>query len=233
MRVRLSLYILFTSFCLNTSLNAQSSAERAVTIRKQMDEREIINIQNGWGQLTGLRNNVTATFERFSGFLSTATVASDLYRSTEALDDNECVPDLITDDSMMMPSGCDDESMCSQCYERPISRINTVRKSLARLSCMKMNTKSFTDAAVAFGDNVAGLHGVTGLAWQSERTGIQEAYKNFGKSYDKKYVELIDSLQTGLKEVNKCESQYGIRDWYQKAGFMYFEMMKEKYKRTD
>lgn len=30
-----------------------------------------------------------------------------------------------------------------------------------------------------------------------------------------------------------CEREFGMTDWYQRFGFMYFEFMNDKYKRTD
>ncbi len=141
----------------------------------------------------------------------------------------------------MMPSSCyykkdgseDESSGCSDCYEKANSRLNNVRKNLARMTCIKMNTKNYTDSAIAFGDNVSGIHGAMGLAWQNERKGIKAAYEKFKKTYDGKYVEMMESLEIALKEINGCEAQFGMKDWYQKAGFIYFELMKEKYRRTD
>jgi hypothetical protein len=150
-----------------------------------------------------------------------------------ALDNNECVPDLTTDASAMMPSGCDEEDACSDCYEKAISRMNNVRKNLARMSCLRINTKKYVESAIAFGDNVSCIHGAMGLAWQNERKGIKAGYEKFKKTYDTKYIEMMESLETGLKEINRCEAEFGMKDWYQKAGFIYFEMMKERYKRTD
>jgi hypothetical protein len=34
-------------------------------------------------------------------------------------------------------------------------------------------------------------------------------------------------------EFNTCENQYGTADWFAKSGFIYFEFMKERYKRND
>ncbi len=133
----------------------------------------------------------------------------------------------------MMPTGCDEEEACSACYEKGVTRLNHIRKTLARMACLRINTKTYVESAIAFGDDVSGIHGAMGLIWQKEKIGIKQSYEKFKKTYDKKYVEMMQSLETSLKDINECEAQFGLKDWYQKAGFMYLEIMKEKYKRTD
>lgn len=199
----------------------------------QMGEAEIKGIQDHWGRLGEIGEGLGKLGEGFGKMLEGAKDAKDLYDAAKALDQNECVPDFTTDASEMMPSGCDDEAACSECYEKAVSRLDNVRKNLARMSCLRVNTKNYVDSAIAFGDDVSGIHGAMGLAWQNERKGIKASEAKFKKTYDSKYVEMMESLQTALKEIDGCEAQFGMRDWYQKAGFIYFELMKEKYKRTD
>ncbi|HKZ65482.1 MAG TPA: hypothetical protein VJ111_03965 [Chitinophagaceae bacterium] len=189
------------------------------------------------GNMPGVSESLSKALGELGGYLGKGAEiggsASDLYNAMQALDNNECVPDFSTDASAMMPTGCMDNEGCKSCYERALDRLTTVRRSLARMSCINSNTKSFTESAIAFGDDVSSIHGITGLAWQYERKGIKDTYEKFKKTYDRKYAELMQSLQKSLQQISECETQYGIRDWYQKFGFMYFEMMKEKYKRTD
>jgi hypothetical protein len=200
---------------------------------RQLDVNELQDMLENIQNIEGMPEHISDALGQFGDFLETAGTAIDLYNASQALDNNECVPDFNTDASAMMPTGCADDGACQSCYQSAISRMNTVRKSLGRLSCINSNTKAFVEAAIAFGDNVSGIHGVMGLAWQHERQGIRDTYENFKRTYDRKYTDLMNSLQTALQEINRCEAQYGIRDWYQKFGFIYFEMMKEKYKRTE
>lgn len=225
--LKFSLTLLIFSFS-----NYVGWAQTADMIR-QMGERDINNIEVNENVRNNRMNGVNAGLGTLFEVIKAAESANDLYNDMNALDNNECVPDFETSAADMMPTGCIDNEECAPCYERAISRISTVRKSLARMSCINMNTKKFTESAIAFGDDVSGIHGVTGLAWHAERKGIQNAYDNFKKTYDKKYIDLMASLQTGLREIDECEKKFGMKDWYQKAGFMYMEMMKEKYKRTD
>jgi hypothetical protein len=213
-------------FCsLHTTINAQET--------KQMSEAEIEGLREGTNNLDLAQKGGLELLELLGNILKAVNSAGELYDAMTALDNNECVPDLTTDASAMMPSGCDEEGACNACYEKAVTSLNHVRKNLARMSCLRINTKTYVESAIAFGDDVSGIHGAMGLAWQNERKGIQAGYEKFKKTYDTKYIEMMQSLEAGLKEINRCEAQFGMKDWYQKAGFIYFEMMKERYKRTD
>lgn len=190
-------------------------------------------LENALGDMEGFEEGVGPAIEAFENVMEGVESGVEFYNAMQALDNNECVPDFTTPAEAMMPTGCADDGGCGSCYQESISRMNTVRKSLSRMSCIYHNTKRFTDAAISFGDNVSGIHGVMGLAWQHERRGIEQSLINFEKTYDKKYKELMESLQIALNGISRCEAQYGMENWYQRFGFMYFEMMKEKYKRTN
>ena len=213
-------------FCnLHTVVNAQET--------DPMSEAEIGALREETNNLDLGQKGALELLEHFGNIMKAVNSAGELYDAMKALDNNECVPDLTTDAGAMMPSGCDDEAACNACYEKAVTNLNHVRKNLARMSCLRVNTKTYVESAIAFGDDVSGIHGAMGLAWQNEKVGIKASYEKFKKTYDTKYIEMMESLETALKEINQCEAEFGLKDWYQKAGFIYFEMMKERYKRTD
>jgi hypothetical protein len=185
------------------------------------------------GEMEGFEEGVGPAFQAFGNVMGGIRSGLEFYNSMQTLDNNECVPDFTTPAEAMMPTGCDNNSSCSNCYQESISRLNTVRKSLSRMTCIYNNTKRFTDASISFGDNVSGIHGMMGLAWQNERRGIEQSLIKFEKTYDNKYKDLMESLQKALNGISRCEAEFGMENWYQRFGFMYFEMMKEKYKRTN
>ena len=170
---------------------------------------------------------------QFFGWIDHYNTVAELYNGMQALDNNECVPDLSTPAEALMPTGCEDEDACAGCYEESVRRLNVTRKGLARMRCIYNNTKRFTDAALSFGDDVSSIHGASGLAWQGQRRGIEKSWQEFEKAYDRKYTDFIMSMDEALKGINECENQFGMRDWYQRFGILYLEMMKEKYKRTE
>ncbi len=155
------------------------------------------------------------------------------WNTIQNFDPNECSPDFSASTAAMMPSTCVGNQACSECYERAVGELNFIRAQLGRLSCIYSNTKNFNESALAFGDNMSGIHAVTGAAWQSARGEVVGQFNSFKRTYDNKYRDMMGSLQRALQSIGTCEMQYGLPDWYQRFGFIYFEFMKDKYKRVD
>jgi hypothetical protein len=149
------------------------------------------------------------------------------------LSNQECVPDFSQDLSADITVSCNGEPTCENCFVKSFEKLNFYRRQLARLRCIYNNTKTYKDAAVAFGDNTSGIHAMAGIAWQKERANIMNTYKNMQKTYDTKSAEFLEGLQATLRELNTCMYIAGENNWYTKSGFIYFEFMQERYKRTD
>lgn len=122
---------------------------------------------------------------------------------------------------------------CAQCFQQARAGFNEVRYKFIKLAIIYRCTKSFADKSIAFGDDVSSVHGVSGLAWQAEKRKIEESVERLKKSYDDKYLELLQRLRESMIDIAECEEQFGERDWYDRFGFMFYEFMKEKYRRTD
>ena len=212
---------------------AQSPTDGMVDAINQMGDDEIQNIQDHMDQLENIDQTIAEGIGHQHTAVNIANSARDLYNASLALDNNECIPDLSVDASHMMPTSCQDNGACQTCYTGAYHQLTFIRRQLARLRCIYINTRTFNQSAIAFGDNTSGIHAVTGLSWQSARAGIVEEYNHFKQTYDNKYEGMMGTLQQALMDISHCEDQYGQRDWYQRFGFIYFEMMKEKYKRTD
>ncbi|HKJ18902.1 MAG TPA: hypothetical protein VJ984_16230 [Xanthomonadales bacterium] len=132
-----------------------------------------------------------------------------------------------------LPTFCEGEEGCLACYQDAHNSFNHVRGVLEQLRVVYKCTKDFTNDAIAFGDNVSGLHAVSGLAWQDARNEIQQSVKQLGKTYDKKHMEFIGNLENALLKMDACEYEYGLEDWYDRFGFFYLEFMNDKYRRID
>jgi hypothetical protein len=154
----------------------------------------------------------------------------DLYDSYVGLGD--CINSVPPPGMPRMPSFCETEE-CGSCFMSARADFNTNRYSFERLKTIYQCTKTFTDAAISFGDNVSGVHGVSGLAWQAERRKIEKSIKDLQKAYDDKYRELLESQKRALMKLNDCEAEHGIPDWYDRFGYMYYEFSAMHYKRSD
>jgi hypothetical protein len=200
---------------------------------EQNGEAEIRRMQEQWETYQGQIDALNSSISLLNDLVSAAQSGTDLFNAMQTLDNGECVPDFNLGAGALMPSSCSSREGCEDCYMDAKQRLKRVRKGMARMRCIYMNTRNFRDKALSFGDNVAGLHGAMGLVWQGQRRGIEKSYATFEASYDRKYSEFIGSLHEALLAINTCENRFGTRDWYQKFGFMFEEIMKEKYKRTD
>ena len=211
----------------------QSSTDGTVEAINQMGEDEVQNIQDHTEELTNMGEELSGAMESLNQYLQIAQSAHELYDAARALDNNECQPDFSTSAQAMMPTHCEPGSGCYTCYESAVNELAFVRRTLGRLWCIYSNTKNFNERAIAFGDNTSGVHAVNGLAWQYAKAEIVQAYDHFKQTYDAKYTGLMTTLNKALNDISHCEDQYGQPDWYQRFGFIYFEFMKEKYKRND
>lgn len=203
--------------------------DQATEANNDHDENEMDNQESEGDD----QDNIDQGLSDLNEYLSTLRVIREAYEGMQNFSPSECAPDFATGGGAMMPSTCDGNAACSQCFNGAVSELNFVRRILGRLQCIYNNTKNFTQSAIAFGDNVSGIHGVTGLAWQNARGGIVDSYNHFKQTYDQKYAGLMASLQRALMTIDNCERQFGLTDWYQRFGFIYFEFMKDKYKRND
>ena len=155
------------------------------------------------------------------------------YNTLTNFNPNSCAPDFGASPGAMMPSTCGTDGGCNDCYRDAVGELNFIRRQLGRLSCIYANTVRFNEAAKSFGDNVSGVHAINGLAWQRAKAEIEAGLASFKQTYDRKYTDMMGALERALQNIGRCESQYGLPDWYQRFGFMYFEFMKDKYKRDN
>ncbi|MBT8185927.1 MAG: hypothetical protein KJN76_13875, partial [Eudoraea sp.] len=128
-------------------------------------------------------------------------------------------------------SGANDEA-CN-CLDRAYIELDKRRLNLERLRIIYSHSMKKIKAGIAFGDNVSGVHGVSGLAWQSQKMIIlKESIPTLNKAYDDKYAEMIEALEENLLEIDRCEKLLGYENWYNHAGFIYYQFMADKYKRN-
>ena len=225
------LLLFFSGLLFCFMINAQEPDQNEPVIQGNEDQHEG-NEDRRDGEAED-RENIDGALDDLQNYHNTLNDIRDAYNGMRNFSPGECAPDFSTGGAAMMPSTCNGNSACGQCFERAAGELSFIRRQLARLSCIYNNTKNFTNSAIAFGDNVSGIHAVTGLAWQNARGEIVASFDHFKGTYDRKYVDMINALQRALMGIDACERQYGLTDWYQRFGFIYFEFMKDKYKRAD
>ena len=195
-------------------------------------------IQHGAGEIFGDNGVVSGAsiisnpMEHLNDFQESRDAAKDFFDSFNTLSSAECSPDF-SNTNVGMEATCQENEACYTCYESAKTKMDFFRRQLGRLNCIYTNTTTFSKNAIAFGDNTSGVHAMAGLAWQKQKSTINKSLEKLKVTYDTKYIEFIDGLKDALKEFNECELKFGSKDWFDKSGFIYFEFMKERYKRKD
>lgn len=195
----------------------------------QYGETEVANMQQEAAMHGNINGHISEGLGHLNTFFGIYKSAKELYDALQALSQAECIPDLSVGSGNMMPSGCKEGDECYTCYKVAVDELNFVRRILARMSCIYNNTTNFAEKAIAFGDNVSGIHAALGLGWQYHRQGIEESVEHLKGTYQQKYREYMKTLQHALTGIGECEAKFGQRDWYQRYGFIYFEFMQDKY----
>lgn len=225
-------FILFLSvFLFSVIASGQELDQNAGVIQGNEDQHNGNEAQRAEEQ--GDREAIDGAIENLQSYMNWLEDRRNEWSTIQNFSTGDCSPDFAASSQSMMPSTCVGNQACSECYEKAVGELNFIRRQLGRLSCIYSNTKRFNESAIAFGDNMSGIHAVTGIAWQNARGEIVSAYESFKHTYDNKYTDMMGSLQRALQSIGTCETQYGLPDWYQRFGFIYFEFMKDKYKRTD
>lgn len=130
-----------------------------------------------------------------------------------------------------IPSFCEDQEGCDKCFLAAREQFNLARYYLGRLKTIHSCTITMTDGAKAFGDSFSSAT-QSGLGWYEARQKIDESVVNLNKAYDNKYTDLMNDLANSMADMAVCEAQYGLEDWYDRFGFVYYEFMKDKYQRN-
>jgi hypothetical protein len=132
-----------------------------------------------------------------------------------------------------LPLECDLSEKCATCFEPAYERLTKVRIRFEKLRRVYAWTKAYKERAFALGDSAAGIHGLAGLAWVGKRIGLEKSYKRFEAAYDDKYEELLQELRASLEQIAECEAEiYGEKDWYNRFGFIYYQFMADRHRRS-
>ena len=89
-----------------------------------------------------------------------------------------------------------------------------------------------TTSAKAFGDSFSTAT-KSGVGWSSARKNIEASETKLEQAYDNKYRDLMGKLHGSLVGMAICEAEYGLEDWYDRFGYVYYEFMADRYKRVN
>ena len=200
-------------------------------IQYSATEWEAIRNEDDPTTVRGALNGIIES--ELGGIAAYADNAVDFYNSSNNFSETDCSADFSSSNDALMTAACRQNTECQEDYTAAVNKMNGARMALERIKCIYNSTKDYTTSAVAFGDQFSGIHAMSGIAWQKERASINKNFEKLKQTYDTKYTEFIKLLKDGLIDFDKCETTYAQPGWFQRYGFIYFEMMKTRYKRND
>lgn len=208
---------------------AQAAEARRAIIEGELRQQKVAADET-LGYIKGIESNLAKQVDYVRKLAESVSALQQAYRELSARD-LEYDPDVRPPGSPSVPVSCRSEA-CDQCFTDAQEGLRKAVFSLEKLRIIYKRTKTFTDKAIAFGDNASGIHAVTGLAWQTQRRGIEASLKKFEGTYDGKRPELMGRLRTALDGLAACEARhYANPDWYDRFGFIYYQFMESKYAR--
>ncbi len=158
------------------------------------------------------------------------TVAKEFFESTETL--GNCLSNGTPPGQPRIPSFCvEDDGECASCFSAARAKFNKTRYRFERLQNIYDCYMNYFDTAIKFGDDVSSYHSVAGLAWQTKKFELLKELKKLDVSYDKKRVELLNELQDSLIELDRCEQEHGLPDWFDRFGSIFLDFMENAYHR--
>jgi len=162
--------------------------------------------------------------------IATYTIAKEYFESTETL--GNCLSNGTPPGQPRIPSFCvEDDGECASCFSAARGKFNKTRYRFERLQNIYDCYMHYFDTAIKFGDDVSSYHGVAGLAWQTKKFELLKELKKLDVAYDQKRVELLNELQDSLIELDRCEQEHGLPDWYDRFGSIFLDFMENAYHR--
>lgn len=162
--------------------------------------------------------------------LTSYTVAKEFFESTETL--GNCLSNGTPPGQPRIPSFCVEvDGECASCFSAARGKFNKTRYRFERLQNIYDCYMHYFDTAIKFGDDVSSYHGVAGLAWQTKKFELLKELKKLDVAYDQKRVELLNELQDSLIELDRCEQEHGLPDWYDRFGSIFLDFMENAYHR--
>lgn len=127
----------------------------------------------------------------------------------------------------------DRKGRCLECFTPAYAELNAVRKKLENNRIVLANYTRVMNAIDDAGRGLGGIHGGLGVVYMQRKVEWDGQRQRIGGIYDQRYAALLADLQAALRKIAACEGAVnGLESWYDRFGFMYYEFMAARYKRT-
>ena len=132
-----------------------------------------------------------------------------------------------------VPLACAVDPECRSCYAPAYEELSAVRGKLENNRIVLANFTRRMDAIDAAASGLGGMHYGLGIVALKHRAEWNAQRNQIGGQYDQRYGALLGELQAALRKIEACEAKtYGTPAWYERFGYMYYEFMAARYRRT-
>ena len=132
-----------------------------------------------------------------------------------------------------VPAACAVDPRCSACFAPAYGNLSVVRGKLENNRIVLANYTRRMNAIDDAGRGLGSMHGGLGIVYMQNKVEWDQQRRHIAGIYDERYTALLTDLQAALRGIEACEQAYGnTPGWYDRFGFMYYEFMAARYKRT-
>lgn len=142
-------------------------------------------------------------------------------------------PDYAPPGMPSVPARCAVDKACRACFAPAYDELSAVRRKLENNRIVLANYARVMSAIEDAGRGLGGMHGGLGIIFMQRKVEWDQQRRHIAGLYDQRYVALLAELQGALRKIEACEGGInGLESWYDRFGFMYYEFMAARYKRT-
>lgn len=136
-------------------------------------------------------------------------------------------------DAPPVPASCLTREGCEACYSQAYLQLARSRVLLLRARALFDATHRFASAAQAVGDTLAPSTREAAFVWQMQKPRIAASLGAFDSTFDRKINDMLAVVRRALQDISECEARhYNNPDWYARYGFVYFEFLQSRHRRS-
>ncbi len=149
---------------------------------------------------------------------------------TLVAEDRAAVPDPGHGGVSPVPSGCVDNPDCSRCSREVNERLSARLENYEKLRVIYASYNQMYSYAVDFGNSLSGWHQLEQAVWYTEKVKMVKYQQDLSQVYTAKLEEFNADLRSILYDFGQCEEQYGMGDWFNRYGVLYYQSLISGYR---
>lgn len=202
---------------------------------KELQEREDRTTENG-NRIRRLENLYRELGDNIS--TTNSIIAEELHYIRADIDalfmlvseDRAAVPDPSHGGVSPMPSGCVDNPACRACSNEVNARLSGRLANYEIMRVIYQTTVAYNAKMIDVGNSMSGWHQLEQASWFQAKLKIVQAEQELTVAYKDKLEQFNADLMNILQGFGRCEEQYGMEDWFNRYGLLYYNNLIASYR---